>query len=142
MDNKSFACGLAIGIVLSFTAWYIVFFLKPMFKEWWEDHKRAKSAEIWKRIHYRIALDVSHGDSFLILQQYDKKTLADGSSMEVELINSDTYYFSITTKDKDVVKGKVDRELFERMLEMPLGCYIRDNLDTLPDVSATPNFFK
>lgn len=64
----------------------------------------------------------------------------DGASiMNDEMIiyeNKDnTYSFSITTVDGDVVVGTVNAMIFERMILMPVANYIRRNLDHLPEIS-------
>lgn len=134
MNDESFAYGLAIGIALSFIAWFGVLYLKPMVMEWWEDHKRAKNIALWERVHNSLILDLNNREEVPIFQNRATTTLPDGQHMEVEILNGNNYYFSITTKDKHTVSGKVDKKLFESMAKLPIGHYILDNIDSLPHI--------
>lgn len=134
MIDKSFAYGLVIGLALSFIAWFGVLYLKPMVMEWWEQHKRAKNIALWKRVYNSLILDLDNREAVPIFQNRATTTLPDGQYMEVEVLNADNYYFSITTKDKHIVRGKVDKKLFESMAKLPIGHYILDNIGALPHI--------
>ena len=134
MIDKSFVYGLAIGITLSFIAWFGVLYLKPMVKEWWKEYKRAKNIALWKRVYNSLILDLSNMEAVPLYQNRATTTLSDGQHMEVKILDGNNYYFSITTKDEYTVSGKVDKKLFESMAKMPIGCYIRENIDALPNI--------
>lgn len=134
MIDKSFVYGLAIGITLSFIAWFGVLYLKPMVMEWWREYKRAKNISLWKRVYNSLILDLSNSEEVPIFQNRATTTLPDGQYMEVKILDGNSYYFSITTKDNYNVKGDVDKKLFESMAKMPIGCYIRENIDALPNI--------